>query len=95
MDSSLRPLVESGGIRREGDYLSRGNIDLIDFCVRLALVDALYGTETGNGEMPVLVLDDPFVNLDERNLCAAKELLVSFSEHCQVLHLVCHESRIS
>ncbi len=95
LDSSLRPLVESGGIRREGDYLSRGNIDLINFCVRLALVDALYGTETGNGEMPVLVLDDPFVNLDERNLCAAKELLVSFSEHCQVLHLVCHESRIS
>jgi uncharacterized protein YhaN len=56
--------------------------------MHLALTDSLFP-----GEKPPLILDDPFVNLDEENLCRAKEILNALSQSRQILHLTCHESR--
>jgi uncharacterized protein YhaN len=57
--------------------------------MRLALVDALYAGK----ETPILILDDPFVNLDEKNMARALKLLRQKAEEGQILYLVCHSAR--
>ncbi|MBQ8578526.1 MAG: AAA family ATPase [Clostridia bacterium] len=96
LDALLQPQMEVGGVRRESGYFSRGTGDLVNLCIRLALIDALYGDgkEDGEGEeLPPVILDDPFVNLDEKRLSAARALLDRAAERYQILYFVCHESR--
>ena len=47
-----------------------------------------------DGERPFLLLDDPFVNLDDEHLAAAQELLNTLAGEYQILHMVCHEGRV-
>jgi uncharacterized protein YhaN len=44
-------------------------------------------------EKPMLIMDDPFVNLDDRKIEAAKKLLNYISENYQVLYFTCSEAR--
>ena len=67
---------------------STGYCDLIDFCMRLALVDTLF-----EKEQPFLIMDDPFVNLDEDRLEKALELLNVLSANKQIVYFVCHPIR--
>ena len=69
--------------------LSKGMQDLVQICLRLALVEAVYQGD----EKPVLILDDPFVNLDALRLEGAKELVKTIANDYQVIYFVCHESR--
>ena len=89
MDTSFKVKLRESGKTQHPESLSQGWRDVVQFCVRLSLADALY-TE---GEKPPIILDDPFVNLDERRLEAAKRLLVSLSQQYQILYLVCHRER--
>ena len=59
------------------------------FCMRLALVDAMYPDEK-----PFLVLDDPFVNLDEEKVVHGNELLSKIAGEYQILYFTCHSSRM-
>lgn len=70
--------------------LSKGMQDLVQICLRLSLVEAIYQ----DGTRPVLILDDPFVNLDATRLNGAKGLIQAISEDYQVLYFICHESRM-
>lgn len=90
MDTSFAVRLREGGQTRSMESFSRGWRDAVEFCVRLSLTDALY-TE---GEKPFLLLDDPFVNLDDQRLDAARRLLESLSKQYQILYLVCHKDRI-
>ena len=81
--------VLDSGISRQMESYSRGWRDLLEFCVRLALIDALYA----EGETPFLLLDDPFANLDEERLAAAKALLAELAASRQILYLVCNGGR--
>ncbi len=90
LDATLSPAVDVSGARRTGDYMSRGYRDILSLCVRLALMDALY---RDSGEMPFLILDDPFINLDADHLQSAKELLAEMAKRCQIAYFVCHPSR--
>ena len=54
------------------------------FCLRLALIDVMYGDDA-----PVLLLDDPFVNLDEDNLDGAKAIIKRRAEKSQVIYFTC------
>ncbi|MBP3918006.1 MAG: AAA family ATPase [Clostridia bacterium] len=92
LDAELQPQIEVGGAWREGGYFSRGTGDLMNLCIRLALIDALYAEHSGT--LPVMILDDPFTNLDEKKLEAAKKILTKAAETYQILYLVCHESRV-
>lgn len=67
---------------------STGYCDLIDFCMRLALVDTLF-----ENEQPFLILDDPFVNLDVDRLEKALELLNVMAANKQIVYFVCHPIR--
>ncbi len=82
--------VMDGGMTRQPEAYSRGWRDILQFCVRLSLVDALFA----DGEKPFLLLDDPFTNLDEKRLAFAKELLARLASEFQVLYLTCHSDRI-
>ncbi len=90
MDTSFEVRLREGGQTRTMESFSRGWRDAVQFCVRLSLTDALY-RET---EQPFLLLDDPFVNLDDERLCAARSLLEELSKSYQILYLVCHKERV-
>ena len=75
---------ESHGI----ESYSRGTRDLYALGLRLALVDALYEKET-----PFIILDDPFVALDDAKLERAKTMLKSLGKTKQILYFTCAKSR--
>ena len=69
-------------------YLSAGTQDLVEICKRFALVDLVF-----DKEKPFIVLDDPFINLDDKNLEIARQILKSLSTKYQIILLTCHSSR--
>ncbi|MBR7099176.1 MAG: AAA family ATPase [Clostridia bacterium] len=89
IDTSFSVSVRDGGKSRELESYSRGARDLLQFCARLALTKSMFEAE----EKPFLLLDDPFVNLDEAHLCSTRALLDRLSEEFQILYLVCHPDR--
>lgn len=80
--------LERGGESRKLEYFSAGQTDLVMLCMRLALVDALF-RET----KPFVILDDPFVNLDDRRTAEALKLMKELSRDRQIIYLTCHSSR--
>lgn len=80
---------ERGGEERSEKHLSSGQRMLCWFCFRLALLENMYADK-----QPFLVLDDPFVELDEKHLQRAKSLLLSLCGDRQILYFTCHESRL-
>lgn len=88
IDANINLRVKEKGELREVHTLSAGYQDLIGVCMRLALVDAMYCEEK-----PFLILDDPFVNLDQEKVEAGNELLKEVAEEYQVIYFTCHESR--
>ena len=90
LDVQLEAQVESQGALHGSEYFSAGNRDFIGICIRLALVEALF-----ENEKPFLILDDPFVNLDDARIDNARTLLQEIAKEYQVVYLVCHSSRAS
>ncbi len=88
IDPALDVTMERGGAAREIKYFSAGQSDAVMLCMRLALVDALF-----KGAEPFLILDDPFVNLDDERTAAATRLLKDLARDRQIIYLVCNSSR--
>lgn len=88
LDIDFNIAVEENGKAHVAEGYSTGYCDLIDFCMRLALVDTLF-----ENEQPFLILDDPFVNLDAERLEKALELLSAMSVSKQIVYFVCHPIR--
>lgn len=88
IDANINLKVHEQGELRDTRWLSAGYQDLIGVCMRLALVDAMY-----EDEKPFLILDDPFVNLDEEKVQEGNKLLLSVAEEYQVIYFTCHDSR--
>ena len=88
LDANINLRVKEQGELRETHWLSAGYQDLIGVCMRLALVDAMY-----KEEKPFLILDDPFVNLDQEKVAAGNELLLEVAKEYQVIYFTCHDSR--
>lgn len=82
--------MEEDGKAHQAEGYSSGYMDMMDFCMRMALIDTLF-----EEERPFLILDDPFVNLDEIHLEHALQLLKAMSADTQILYLVCHPMRAS
>lgn len=89
LDTSFEVRLRQGGKTHTMESFSKGWQDIVRFCLHLSLSDALYP----EGEKPLLLLDDPFVNLDERRLCAARNLLNSLAKERQIVYMVCHKER--
>ena len=88
LDIDFNISFEEYGKYRDVDYYSKGYKNLIDLCMRLALIDALF-----DKEKPFIVLDDPFVNMDDVKIENAKQFLHELSKTYQLIYFSCHESR--
>jgi len=89
IDIDLKCSVEVFGKNRELAYLSKGYKGAIDVCLRFALIDTLF-----DKQKPFVLLDDPFVNLDEEKLNKALNMLNELSKNYQIIYLTCHNSRV-
>ena len=89
LDKDLNLFIDEQGAAREAASFSAGTLDALTLCMRLALVDALF-----TKEQPFLLLDDPFVNLDDARTKRALELLQKISQQRQVVYLVCNSARV-
>ncbi len=89
IDANTVITVEEKGKQRDTKFLSRGYQDLVGLCERLSMADAMYPDEK-----PILLFDDPFVNLDDKKMEGAKLLLNEISKDYQVIYLTCRENRI-
>ena len=85
-DTSLGITAEAEGLPREFPSFSTGSRDLLEICRHLALCDSMY-----RGEQPFLILDDPFVNLDDERLEQAMKLLGEISRKRQVILFTCRK----
>lgn len=88
IDANTNITVVEQGKQREVNTQSSGYRDLIGICLRVALVDAMYKEEA-----PVLIMDDPFTNLDDEKMKQARKFLDYVAEKYQVIYFTCSESR--
>ena len=88
LDVKLAVKADENGVKRDIGYYSKGMRETLELCTRLALIDALF-----EKEQPFVVLDDPFVNLDEKSLMGAKKVLMQLAEQYQLIYFTCHPSR--
>lgn len=88
LDANLNINLENNGSFKSVDFLSAGHRDLVALCQRLAVIDAMY-----SNEKPLIILDDPFVNLDDAKMQGAFSFLKEISGRYQILYLTCSNSR--
>ena len=89
LDMDLNIKLSYSGSTKGAEYLSQGYQDLVALCSRLALVDVLYPEEK-----PILILDDPFTNLDEKKIKESLKLLHTIADERQTIYFTCHDSRL-
>ena len=88
IDVNLNVKLDQNGGKRDISYFSTGYQDVIYLCIRFSLIDALFEEEN-----PFVILDDPFVNLDEQKIKNSLDLINKISNKYQIIYFVCHESR--
>lgn len=88
VDTNLNVSLLDKGNVRDVKALSSGYRHLVGICMRMALVEGMY-----KEEKPFVVLDDPFVFLDDERSKYAKELLENIAKDYQVIYFTCHKSR--
>ena len=84
-----QPLFQINGVTAGIDYYSEGLKELVGFCIRLALFEVLF-----EEEKPPLILDDPFVNLDDTKTEKGKMLVRLLAEKYQVVYFTCKKERV-
>lgn len=89
IDINLDVKIDVKGSKKELKYFSAGYKDLIYICMRFSLINALF-----NEELPFVILDDPFVNLDDNKTKRALHLLNELSREYQIIYFICNKSRI-
>ena len=88
VDINLGVWIDANGSKKEIKYFSEGYKDLIYICVRFSLIKVLF-----ENELPFVILDDPFVNLDDEKTKKALDLLRKLSEKYQIIYFICNKSR--
>lgn len=86
--AGLEVQVDQQGELRPLNCFSAGTVDSVRLCMRLALIDALF-----EDEKPFIILDDPFINLDDEHTACALQMLAELAKTHQILYLVCNSSR--
>ena len=86
-DFSARVRAADDAVAREAEYLSAGTLDLMYLAVRLAVCKLALP----DGELCPLIIDDALVNLDEKRVEQAMELLRKIARHRQVILFSCRK----
>lgn len=88
MDADTKMTVDGGGMQRAVESLSAGYRDLVGICLRISLIGAMY-----EQEKPMLVMDDPFVNMDDEKVRDGLKYLEKISSKYQVIYFTCSDVR--
>ena len=88
IDANLNVTYVEQGQPRDPKTLSEGFKDLVGLCRRVAMADSMY-----SGEKPFLILDDPFVNLDDSKLSGASKFINDIASEYQIIYFTCQNSR--
>ncbi|HBJ18623.1 MAG TPA: hypothetical protein DDY70_02600, partial [Clostridiales bacterium] len=88
-DSDLHLSGVQNGLSLPLEVMSRGERALSKLALRLSLADALGGAET-----PFLLLDDPFLAVDDEGVGRALAALPSLAKGRQILYFTCSASRL-
>lgn len=72
----------------DSSYLSNGYQDYVNLAIRFTILDSLY-----KNEKVLVILDDPFVNLDKTRLKEVKDIIKNLSSRYQLIYFTCHDSR--
>ena len=88
LDVNLDAKINEIGSNKDLKFFSTGWKDLVYICMRLSLIESLF-----KEEKPFIILDDPFVNLDETKIKNAFELIKKLSKDYQIVYYICHSSR--
>jgi len=88
MNFNYNLMFDNGGFLRGDEYFSSGQRRCAELSLRLALIKNMYKSEA-----PFIIMDDPFVNLDEKRLENAKQLLRAACQDFQIIYFCCHQSR--
>ncbi len=86
IDANLNVSVREQGKMREVGFLSTGYQDLVHLCSRMAMLDSMYSEEK-----PVLIMDDPFANLDDTKYERACSWLKKIALNYQILYFSCRK----
>lgn len=81
-------LFEDGGSFRKEKHLSSGQRAICSLCFRISLIKNIY-----RDTVPFVIMDDPFVNLDEANMEQVRSIVEELAEEMQVIYFTCHPSR--
>lgn len=88
-NANMELMINDQGLNRNPLLYSSGSQDMIGICFRMGLIDAMY-----KSEKPVIIMDDPFTNLDKERIEGGKKLLDEIKKDHQVIYFTCHESRM-
>lgn len=89
MDYNFEIKYDIYGKEREYKHLSEGQKACLALCMRFAMIENMY-----KGEKLFIILDDPFVNLDEKNIAKCLSVLKELALENQILYFTCHNSRV-
>lgn len=79
--------INDKGFTRDYRHLSSGEVTLLSFCYRLAILDTIYD------EKGLIIIDDLFLALDEKHFDLAAKLIEKLSQDRQIIYFTCHSSR--
>ncbi len=79
---------ERGGALTDERHLSAGQRCVCGLCLRLALIDNMFGREK-----PFLIMDDPFITLDSENMNGVRRVVQELAKDRQIIYFTCHETR--
>ncbi len=79
--------ILSGSTPRQIDYYSTGIKDIIWLCERFAVIDVLY-----KKEQPVMLLDDIFVNLDDKMFERGRKIAEDMAQKRQIIYFTCRKN---
>ena len=88
MDRDLNLYFESHGERHTEKHLSQGQHAIVALCMRLAISEVIFGEDNC-----FIILDDPFVALDEKHFKNVADLIKKLAKNRQIVYFTCHNSR--
>ncbi len=88
MNPDFTIMYERHGFNRSSQHLSAGQKSICTLCFRLALIDNMFAKET-----PFLIMDDPFVHLDDVHLDKVKKLMHELGKTKQIIYFTCQNVR--
>lgn len=88
IDQDFNVTFEHSGETYSEKHFSSGLRSICALCMRLAFVENMYGEEK-----PFIIMDDPFVFLDEKHMRNTVKVIKELAKDNQIIYFCCHNSR--